>query len=85
VLEGLTNLPFPRDSGLCTRYATQITFRRSAGKKIGVSIVPAKTSTTEHTERVRAWSNEIETLDKKSFANIMHEVGANQNTFFGLR
>ena len=29
VLEGLTNLPFPRDSGLCTRFATQITFRRT--------------------------------------------------------
>lgn len=26
VLEGLTNLPFPRDSGLCTRFATQIIF-----------------------------------------------------------
>ncbi|KAL1638192.1 hypothetical protein SLS58_008932 [Diplodia intermedia] len=30
VLEGLTRLPFPRDSGLCTHFATQITFRRSA-------------------------------------------------------
>lgn len=29
VLEGLTNLPFPRDSGLCTRFATQIIFRRA--------------------------------------------------------
>ena len=29
VLEGLTNLPFPHDSGLCTRFATQITFRRT--------------------------------------------------------
>lgn len=27
VLEGLTQLPFPRDSGLCTRFATQIIFR----------------------------------------------------------
>ena len=24
VLEGLTDLPFPRDNGLCTRFATQI-------------------------------------------------------------
>jgi hypothetical protein len=85
VLEGLTDLPFPRDSGLCTRFATQITFRRSAGKKIGVSIVPAKTSTTEHAEQVRAWSKEIETLDKKSFADIMHEVGADQDAFVGFR
>lgn len=29
VLEALTRLPFPRESGLCTMFATQITFRRS--------------------------------------------------------
>lgn len=29
VLEALTNLLFPRESGLCTRFATQIIFRRS--------------------------------------------------------
>jgi GTPase SAR1 family protein len=27
-LEGLNKLKFPRDSGLCTRFATQIIFRR---------------------------------------------------------
>lgn len=29
VLEGSTNLPFPRDSGPCTRFPTQIVFTRS--------------------------------------------------------
>jgi GTPase SAR1 family protein len=29
VLAGLMRLPFPRDSGLCTRFATQVLFRRS--------------------------------------------------------
>jgi hypothetical protein len=85
VLEGLTDLPFPRDSSVCTRFATQITFRRSAKKRIGVSIVAAKTSTTEHAERVRAWSKEIDTLDKESFADIMHEVSVNQYAFVGPR
>lgn len=28
ILEGLTKLKFPRNSGLCTRFATQILFRR---------------------------------------------------------
>lgn len=36
VLEGLSGLPFPRDSSLCTRFATQIMFRRSAEKKVSV-------------------------------------------------
>lgn len=73
-LEGLTDLPFPRDSGLCTRFATQITFRRSASRRIAVSIVAAKTSKAEHVEKVRAWAKERETLDQKAFADIMREV-----------
>ena len=77
VLEGLTDLPFPRDSGLCTRFATQITFRRSVVRRIAVSIVPARHSTVERAEVVRAWARDIETLDQKVFAGIMGEVGLN--------
>lgn len=51
LLEELTGLPFPRDSGLCTRFATQITFRRAAVESITVSIIPAKDASTEHTEK----------------------------------
>ncbi|KUJ09882.1 uncharacterized protein LY89DRAFT_700964 [Mollisia scopiformis] len=73
-LEGLTDLPFPRDSTLCTRFATQIIFRRSSTSKISAWIIPAKSATTEHIEQVRTWSKEIETLDQKTFTEIMHEV-----------
>ena len=41
VLEGLTALPFPRDSGLCTRFATQITFRRATKERLTVSVIAA--------------------------------------------
>lgn len=41
VLEALTGLPLPRDSGLCTRFPTQILFKRSPDRNIDVSIVPA--------------------------------------------
>jgi hypothetical protein len=85
VLEGLTGLPFPRDSGLCTRFATQITFRRSASKRIVVSIVPAKHSSTEHAEQVRAWGRDMDELDQKSFGDIMNEVYANCDHSHGLR
>ena len=40
VLEGLIKKPLPRDSGLCTRFATQIVFRRAADSHISVSIIP---------------------------------------------
>jgi GTPase SAR1 family protein len=75
VLEGLTGLPFPRDTGLCTRFATQITFRRSNEQRIAASIVPAKDSSTEHQDRMREWSKrQSGTLTADLFANIMTEV-----------
>ncbi|KAH7392399.1 dynamin GTPase [Phaeosphaeria sp. MPI-PUGE-AT-0046c] len=92
VLEGLTGLPFPRDSGLCTRFATQITFRRSKVTQITVSIIPAKNSTSEHKERVQAWQKSgLKSLDPQTFKYIMAEViqvmgiehaeGGSQRTF----
>ncbi|GME37743.1 Dynamin GTPAse [Neofusicoccum parvum] len=75
VLEGLTRLPFPRDSGLCTRFATQITFRRAPTTSINVSIIPGKDSKQEHIDKARAWKkSDLEELDQASFAAIMKEV-----------
>lgn len=80
VLEGLTGLPFPRDSGLCTRFATQITFRRCNELRIAASIVPAKDSSTEHQDRMREWCKwELGTLTAELFASIMTEVLAPEN------
>ena len=75
VLEGLTNLPFPRDSGLCTRFATQITFRRTEQTSISVSIIPAGNASPEHVTTLQGWAKtDLEKLDAKSFAQIMTEV-----------
>ena len=76
VLEALPNLPFPRESGLCTRFATQITFRRSQETRVSVSVIPAENASEEHGVKCRAWTaNEIRSLDAESFANIMREAG----------
>ena len=40
VLEAIMEFPFPRDSGLCTRFATNIVFQRSLETRISVPIVP---------------------------------------------
>ncbi|KAL9129208.1 MAG: hypothetical protein Q9217_002277 [Psora testacea] len=82
VLEALTNLPFPRESGLCTRFATQITFRRSSQEKqVSVSVIPADNATEEHKAACRAWTmNDFQSLDAASFADIMKQV----NTLMGL-
>lgn len=76
VLEALTKLPFPRDSGLCTRFATQITFRRSLETKVVVSIIPSKNSPKEYQEKVKAWTKTgLKALSAEPFADIMAEVG----------
>ena len=75
VLEGLTELPFPREHGLCTRFATQITFRRAETTNISVSIIPDSGSDEEHVKNVRQWSKSgLTELGPKEFADIMTEV-----------
>lgn len=76
VLEGLTDLPFPRGSKLCTRFATQIVFRRSAEKRIAITIIPAKNSSKEYAEDMRAWTKiDLQSLNATSFRDLMDEVG----------
>lgn len=75
MLEGLTGLPYPRDSGLCTRFATQITFRRSPAMKIAVSIIPAENAPLEYAEKLRAWrKDDLISLELQTFADILKEV-----------
>ncbi|KAL9093955.1 MAG: hypothetical protein Q9165_003878 [Trypethelium subeluteriae] len=74
VLEGLTALPFPRDSGLCTRFATQITFRRTKVESVSVSVIASADASQEHAEKVKAWQVHVPKLDKDAFADIMTQV-----------
>ena len=75
VLEALTNLPFPRESGLCTRFATQIIFRRSQETHVSISVIPAENATEKHKADCRTWTtDEFQSLDADSFANIMKQV-----------
>jgi GTPase SAR1 family protein len=75
VLEGLTGIPFPRGSGLCTRFATQIIFRGAKAPLITASIVPANNSTKEHKDKLQRWKKRgLDSFDRTSFENIMAEV-----------
>lgn len=75
VLEGLTELPFPRDSGLCTRFATQITFRRALQTKISISVIPAANVEQEYRDKLRAWKKEdLQTLNRSEFAVVLQQV-----------
>lgn len=75
VLQGLTKLPFPRDSGLCTRFATQIIFRRAPDDRVSVRIIPAKGSFQSYEDKLRSWKKEgLTKLDPASFGEIIQEV-----------
>ncbi|KAL8951732.1 MAG: hypothetical protein Q9222_002311 [Ikaeria aurantiellina] len=75
VLEGVTGLPFPRDSTLCTRFATQISFRRAANAAINISIIPHKDASMEDQDRLKAWKKTGWTsLDQQKFAQVLDEV-----------
>ncbi|KAJ6024294.1 Dynamin [Penicillium herquei] len=78
VLEGLTSLSFPRDSGLCTRFATQIIFRRMRNlscREISASIIPDLSINPEQEQDLRAWSaSDAYILTKSGFSKMMTEV-----------
>lgn len=40
VLEAITGVPFPRNSGMCTKFPTQINLRKAAQPSFAVSLVP---------------------------------------------
>ncbi|KAJ5459231.1 Dynamin [Penicillium desertorum] len=78
VLEGLTKLNFPRDSGLCTRFATHIIFRRDGNlvvREISASIIPASDATPEEDQKLRAWkASGLQSLSAEDFSRTMKEV-----------
>ena len=81
VLEGLTRLSFPRDSGLCTRFATQIVFRRQAklrDREITASIIPGNDVNPEDKYKLESWkSSDIQSLDNEGFTKMMQDVSTN--------
>ncbi|KAJ5718248.1 Dynamin [Penicillium malachiteum] len=78
VLEALTGLKFPRDSGLCTRFVTQIIFRRMkslTGREISASILPGPGASAQKEQKLRAWSAAgVHTLTDSGFSKMMKDV-----------
>jgi hypothetical protein len=80
VLEGLTGLPFPRDSGLCTRFPTQIVFKRSKIQTTEASIMAAHGQDGSKIDAISKFGKkQLDALDQKTFSNILAEVSAHSN------
>lgn len=74
LLEALTGIRFPIASTLCTRFATQISFRKSPDSKITVTILPAKSSDAARKAKLRAFSDTVVELTPQRFSEIMEKV-----------
>ncbi|KAL2817509.1 P-loop containing nucleoside triphosphate hydrolase protein [Aspergillus cavernicola] len=85
ILEGLTKLPFPRDSNFCTRFATQIIFRRAVGqvgRRIKASIIPAPHTSSDNATRLKLWTRTMSgTLQPQKFSDMIQQV----HTVMGVR
>ncbi|SLM33571.1 P-loop containing nucleoside triphosphate hydrolase [Lasallia pustulata] len=76
LLEGLTGLPFPVASGLCTRFITQVIFRRTPlkQKSIVVSIVPAADADDAYKQELEEYRRDFEELPIDTFAEVLDEA-----------
>ncbi|KAI9699778.1 MAG: hypothetical protein M1836_002813 [Candelina mexicana] len=76
LLEGLTGLPFPVASELCTRFATQIVFRRSKSPEetITVSIIPAANSGEAHKQKLGKFTTTMPDLTVESFGKLLNDA-----------
>lgn len=63
VLEALTEIPFPRNDNLCTRFATEITMRRAASDLLIVRVIPDPKRPLSEQNTIRAFRETITDFD----------------------
>jgi GTPase SAR1 family protein len=59
VLEALTEIPFPRQDNLRTRFATEITLRRATVDKLTLRVIPADDRSAAEKAAIAAFSESI--------------------------
>ncbi|KAJ0306107.1 hypothetical protein Brms1b_010558 [Colletotrichum noveboracense] len=59
VLEALTEIPFPRNDNLCTRFATEISLRRELTESLTVRVIPDPDRSQEDQKRIKDFSESI--------------------------
>ncbi|KAK2820034.1 hypothetical protein FQN49_007786 [Arthroderma sp. PD_2] len=80
VLEGITEIPFPRKDGLCTRFATEIVLRHSPGEQtITATIIPHSSRDEVTAARLRGYRKQL--LGYDELPDVIETVGA----LMGLR
>lgn len=59
VLEALTEIPFPRNDNLCTRFATEICLRRDTTDSLTIRVIPDSDRPQKEQEEIKNYSESI--------------------------
>lgn len=81
VLESLTGFSFPRATGLCTRYATQITCRREPKRSVSITIIPRPDANDILKQRLRKFHRCLDEMNAQDLAGIFEDA----NHAMGIR
>ena len=81
VLEALTEVPFPRNDNLCTRFATEIILRRTTSDAITIKVIPDAERPQAERDHIEAFQESIS--DFEELPSLMDKattrMGINQN------
>ena len=64
VLEALTEIPFPRNDNLCTRFATEIILRRATINSLTIRVIPDTARTSQEQDSIKAFKESITNFDE---------------------
>jgi len=63
VLEALTEIPFPKNDNLCTRFATEIILRRASANSITIKVIPDEKRPTVEQAKINTFKETIVDFD----------------------
>lgn len=72
VLEALTEIPFPRNDNLCTRFATEIILRRGNKNALTIKVIPDPTRPVAVLESIRRFKESI--TDFEELPRLMNKA-----------
>ncbi|KAK2598465.1 hypothetical protein N8I77_011878 [Diaporthe amygdali] len=72
VLEALTEIPFPRNDNLCTRFATEICLRRDPLNSLTIRVIPDSNRPQKKQEEIKKYSETI--TDFKDLPAVMNNA-----------
>ncbi|KAI0183596.1 P-loop containing nucleoside triphosphate hydrolase protein [Xylaria flabelliformis] len=64
LLEALTEIPFPRNDNLCTRFATEINLRCEPTEKLTIKVIPDSSRSADDQKTINAFSMSIANFEE---------------------